>query len=69
MLGVQRSTVHLVTCGLQSTGSIHQISVINVTDGSGVEQLACGCYESRDWGHSNSHVHAARIVVQAMCSA
>ncbi|WP_404295384.1 Crp/Fnr family transcriptional regulator (plasmid) [Microvirga sp. RSM25] len=47
MLGVQRSTVSLVTCGLQSSGLIYQNrGVITVTDGSGLEQIACGCYET-----------------------
>ncbi|QRM32826.1 Crp/Fnr family transcriptional regulator [Microvirga sp. VF16] len=46
MLGVQRSTVSLVTCGLQSTGLISQDrGAITVTDGFGLEQIACGCYE------------------------
>ncbi|WP_404294984.1 Crp/Fnr family transcriptional regulator (plasmid) [Microvirga sp. RSM25] len=46
MLGVQRSTVSLVTCGLQSAGLTRQDrGVITVTDGSGLEQIACGCYE------------------------
>ncbi|QRM33153.1 Crp/Fnr family transcriptional regulator [Microvirga sp. VF16] len=46
MLGVQRSTVSLVTCGLQSTGLIRQDrGAITVTDVSGLEQIACGCYE------------------------
>ncbi|QRM32255.1 Crp/Fnr family transcriptional regulator [Microvirga sp. VF16] len=53
MLGVQRSTVSLVTCGLQSTGLIRQRrGAITVTDGSGLEQIACGCYavaRQRSW--------------------
>ncbi|QRM33086.1 Crp/Fnr family transcriptional regulator [Microvirga sp. VF16] len=45
MLGVQRSTVSLVTSGLQSAGLIHQRrGAITVTDRSGLEQIACGCY-------------------------
>ncbi|QRM32195.1 Crp/Fnr family transcriptional regulator [Microvirga sp. VF16] len=46
MLGVQRSSVSLVTSGLQSAGLIHQRrGAITVTDRSGLEQTACGCYE------------------------
>ncbi|KLK90544.1 Crp/Fnr family transcriptional regulator [Microvirga vignae] len=46
VLRVQRSTVSLVTFGLQSMGLIHQDrGVITVTDRSGLEQIACGCYE------------------------
>nr|WP_281400179.1 helix-turn-helix domain-containing protein [Microvirga zambiensis] len=46
MLGIQRSTVRLAMCGLQSTGLIHQDrGVITVTDGSSLERIACGCYE------------------------
>ncbi|QRM32300.1 Crp/Fnr family transcriptional regulator [Microvirga sp. VF16] len=46
MLGVQRSTVSLVTSGLQSAGLIHQRrGAITVTDRSGLERAVCGCYE------------------------
>jgi CRP-like cAMP-binding protein len=46
MLGVQRSTVSLVTSGLQSTGLIHQRrGAITVADRSGLERTMCGCYE------------------------
>jgi CRP-like cAMP-binding protein len=46
MLGVQRSTVSLVTSELQSSGLISQSrGAITVADGSGLEQITCGCYE------------------------
>jgi CRP-like cAMP-binding protein len=45
MLGVQRSTVSLVTGSLQETGLIHQgRGVITVTDRPGLERAVCGCY-------------------------
>ena len=45
MLGVQRSTVSLVTGSLQGAGLIHQgRGVITVTDRPGLEQAVCGCY-------------------------
>jgi CRP-like cAMP-binding protein len=45
MLGVQRSTVSLVTSGLQSAGLIHQRrGAITVVDRSGLERIVCGCY-------------------------
>jgi CRP-like cAMP-binding protein len=45
MLGVQRSTVSLVTGSLQGAGLIQQgRGVITVTDGPGLEQTVCGCY-------------------------
>lgn len=46
MLGVQRSTVSLVTGFLQSAGLIEQgRGVITVTNRSGLKQTACGCYD------------------------
>lgn len=45
MLGVQRSTVSLVTGSLQSAGLIRQgRGVIMVADRPGLEQAVCGCY-------------------------
>jgi CRP-like cAMP-binding protein len=45
MLGVQRSTVSLVTGSLQSVGLIRQgRGLITVADRPGLEQTACGCY-------------------------
>lgn len=45
MLGVQRSTVSLVTGSLQNAGLIQQgRGVITVTDRLGLEQAVCGCY-------------------------
>ena len=45
MLGVQRSTVSLVTGSLQNSGLIEQgRGVITVTDRPGLEQAVCGCY-------------------------
>ncbi|MGF9764729.1 Crp/Fnr family transcriptional regulator [Microvirga sp. 0TCS3.31] len=45
MLGVQRSTVSLVTGSLQGAGLIRQgRGVITVTDRPGLEQAVCGCY-------------------------
>ncbi|WP_201839401.1 Crp/Fnr family transcriptional regulator [Microvirga zambiensis] len=45
MLGVQRSTVSLVTGSLQNAGLIQQgRGVITVTDRPGLEQAVCGCY-------------------------
>ncbi len=45
MLGVQRSTVSLVTGSLQDAGLIHQgRGVITVADRPGLEQAVCGCY-------------------------
>jgi CRP-like cAMP-binding protein len=45
MLGVQRSTVSLVTGSLQEAGLIHQgRGVITVADRLGLEQAVCGCY-------------------------
>jgi CRP-like cAMP-binding protein len=44
MLGVQRSTVSLVTGSLQEAGLIWQArGVITVTDRPGLEQAVCGC--------------------------
>jgi CRP-like cAMP-binding protein len=46
MLGVQRSTISLVTRGLQSAGLIHQgRGAITVNDRSGLEQIVCDCYK------------------------
>ncbi len=45
MLGVQRSTVSLVTRTLQTAGLISQSrGVITVTDRAGLEETACECY-------------------------
>lgn len=45
MLGVQRSTVSLVTGALQTSGLIEQgRGVITITDRPGLEQAVCGCY-------------------------
>jgi CRP-like cAMP-binding protein len=45
MLGVQRSTVSLVTRAFQSAGLISQRrGVIVITDGTGLEEVACECY-------------------------
>ena len=45
MLGVQRSTVSLVTRTLQAAGLITQSrGVITVTDRAGLEDIACECY-------------------------
>ena len=45
MLGVQRSTVSLVTGSLQSSGLIQQgRGIITVTDRPGLERAVCGCY-------------------------
>jgi CRP-like cAMP-binding protein len=45
MLGVQRSTVSLVTRPLQAAGLIRQgRGVISVTDRAGLEESACECY-------------------------
>jgi CRP-like cAMP-binding protein len=45
MLGVQRSTVSLVTSALQNAGLIEQgRGVITVMDRPGLEQADCGCY-------------------------
>jgi CRP-like cAMP-binding protein len=45
MLGVQRSTVSLVTHSLQNAGLITQSrGAITVTDRSGLEDAACACY-------------------------
>jgi CRP-like cAMP-binding protein len=45
MLGVQRSTVSLVTGSLQEAGLIHQgRGVITVANRPGLEQAVCGCY-------------------------
>src|SRR5215212_7077052 len=45
MLGVQRSTVSLVTRTLQTAGLISQSrGVITVTDRAGLEEAACECY-------------------------
>ena len=45
MLGVQRSTVSLVTGSLQGAGLIQQgRGLITVADRPGLEQAACGCY-------------------------
>jgi CRP-like cAMP-binding protein len=45
MLGVQRSTVSLVTRTLQTAGLISQSrGVIAVTDRAGLEETACECY-------------------------
>jgi CRP-like cAMP-binding protein len=45
MLGVQRSTVSLVTRTLQAAGLITQTrGVITVTDRAGLEDTACECY-------------------------
>jgi CRP-like cAMP-binding protein len=50
MLGVQRSTISLAACGLQSAGLIQQSrGAITVTDRSGLEQIACGCYKNTHW--------------------
>jgi CRP-like cAMP-binding protein len=47
MLGVQRSTVSLVTRTLQTAGLISQSrGVITVTDRAGLEETACECYSS-----------------------
>jgi len=45
MLGVQRSTVSLVTGSLQDAGLIHQgRGLITVTDRPALERAVCGCY-------------------------
>jgi CRP-like cAMP-binding protein len=45
MLGVQRSTVSLITRTLQTAGLIAQSrGVITVTDRAGLEEAACECY-------------------------
>ncbi|MBO1908792.1 winged helix-turn-helix domain-containing protein [Microvirga sp. 3-52] len=45
MLGVQRSTISLVTYGLRSAGLIYQgRGAITVRDRPGLEQIACGSY-------------------------
>jgi CRP-like cAMP-binding protein len=45
MLGVQRSTISLVTRSLQTAGMITQSKgVITVTDHAGLEDRACECY-------------------------
>jgi CRP-like cAMP-binding protein len=45
MLGVQRSTVSLVTRTFQTTGLIAQgRGVITITDRAGLEEVACECY-------------------------
>jgi DNA-binding transcriptional regulator YhcF (GntR family) len=45
MLGVQRSTVSLVTRTLQTAGLISQSrGVITVTDRAGLEETTCECY-------------------------
>jgi len=45
MLGVQRSTVSMVTRTLQTAGMIKQgRGVITVTDRAGLEEVACECY-------------------------
>jgi Crp-like helix-turn-helix domain len=45
MLGVQRSTVSLVTRALQNAGLITQSrGAITVTDRSGLEDATCECY-------------------------
>jgi CRP-like cAMP-binding protein len=47
MLGVQRSTVSIVTRTLQTAGLITQRrGVITVTDRAGLEEVACECYRS-----------------------
>ncbi|WP_457093113.1 Crp/Fnr family transcriptional regulator [Microvirga sp. P5_D2] len=45
MLGVQRSTVSLITGALQSSGLIEQgRGVVTIIDRPGLEEAACGCY-------------------------
>jgi Mn-dependent DtxR family transcriptional regulator len=45
ILGVQRSTVSLVTRTLQAAGLIsQQWGAITVTDRAGLEEAACECY-------------------------
>lgn len=47
MLGVQRSTVSLITRTLQSNGLIRQgRGAISIADRRGLEEVACGCYRS-----------------------
>ena len=45
MLGVQRSSISIVTRSLQNAGLITQSrGVITVTDRAGLEEAACECY-------------------------
>jgi len=45
MLGVQRSTVSLVTRTLQTAGLITQgRAIITIADRTGLEEVACECY-------------------------
>jgi DNA-binding transcriptional regulator YhcF (GntR family) len=44
MLGVQRSTVSVVTRTLQTAGLIRQSRGISVIDRAGLEETVCECY-------------------------